>query len=136
MKRPKDRLNRVMVIGATPSGIAATNKLGELGIPVTLIDSEPDMDLKLSRSEWCLESVHGNGFRQRSPENVAAEMKLLKERYQIDRLRVVDDVDGISRSWLETWAQSAESMDAVIPFEALNELERQDIPLLDVRDSL
>ncbi|MBW1983304.1 MAG: FAD-dependent oxidoreductase [Deltaproteobacteria bacterium] len=56
MKRPKDRLNRVIVIGATPSGIAATNKLGELGIPVTLIDSEPDLDKKLNRSEWCLES--------------------------------------------------------------------------------
>jgi len=56
MKRPKDRLNRVMVIGATPSGIAATNKLGELGIPVTLIDSEPDLDKKLNRNEWRLES--------------------------------------------------------------------------------
>jgi len=56
MKRPKDRLNRVVVIGATPSGIAATNKLGELGIPVTLIDSEPDLNEKLSQSEWRLES--------------------------------------------------------------------------------
>lgn len=86
--------------------------------------------------EWCTEAVHGNGFRQRSPESVAAEMKMLKETYQIDRLRVVDDVDGISREWLEDWAETAEKMDAVIPFEALNELERQDIPLLDVRDSL
>ena len=86
--------------------------------------------------EWCQDAVHGNGFRQRSPQSVAAEMKLLKETYQIDRLRVVDDVDGLSRDWLEEWAQTAESLDAVIPFEALNELERQDIPMLDVRDSL
>jgi len=54
MKRPKDRLHRVLVIGATPAGIAATNKLGELGIPVTLIDSDPDLDKKLSRDEWRL----------------------------------------------------------------------------------
>jgi radical SAM superfamily enzyme YgiQ (UPF0313 family) len=86
--------------------------------------------------EWCQDAVHGNGFRQRSPQSVAAEMKLLKETYQIDRLRVVDDVDGLSREWLEEWAQTAESIDAVIPFEALNELQRQDIPMLDVRDSL
>jgi radical SAM superfamily enzyme YgiQ (UPF0313 family) len=86
--------------------------------------------------EWCRDAVHGNGFRQRSPQSVAAEMKLLKETYQIDRLRVVDDVDGLSRDWLEEWAQTAESIDAVIPFEALNELQRQDIPMLDVRDSL
>ena len=86
--------------------------------------------------EWCQDAVHGPEFRQRSPESVAAEMKFLKETYQIDRLRVVDDVDGIDRPWLEAWAKAAETQEAVIPFEALNDLERQDIPMLDVRDSL
>ncbi len=46
MKRPKDRLHKVIVIGATPAGIAATNKLGELGVPVTLVEREPDLDRK------------------------------------------------------------------------------------------
>jgi radical SAM superfamily enzyme YgiQ (UPF0313 family) len=86
--------------------------------------------------EWCETAVHGAGFRQRSPQSVAAEMKLLKESYDIDRLRVIDDVDGIEREWLEEWAEAAEGMDAALPFEALNDLRRQDIPLLDVRDSL
>ena len=86
--------------------------------------------------EWCRDAVHGNGFRQRSAENVAAEVKMLKETYAIDRLRVVDDVDGISREWLKEWAETAAAQDAVIPFEGLNELQRQDIPMLDVRDSL
>ena len=86
--------------------------------------------------EWCTEAVHGQEFRQRSPESVAAEMKVLKETYQIDRLRVVDDVDGVDRAWLAAWAQAAEEQDAVIPFEALNDLQRQDIPMLDVRDTL
>ena len=86
--------------------------------------------------EWCQDAVHGNGYRQRSPESVAAEIKLLKETYHIDRLRLVDDVDGLSREWISSWAEQAEAMDAVIPFEALNDLERQDIPMLDVRDSL
>lgn len=86
--------------------------------------------------EWCRDAVHGSDYRQRSPESVAAEMKLLRETYQIDRLRIVDDVDGISREWLTEWAETAVALDAAIPFEALNELERQDIPLLDVRDSL
>ena len=86
--------------------------------------------------EWCGDAVHGSDYRQRSPESVAAEMKLLRETYQIDRLRIVDDVDGISREWLAEWAETAVALDAAIPFEALNELERQDIPLLDVRDSL
>lgn len=86
--------------------------------------------------EWCQDAVHGNAFRQRSPQSVAAEVKLLQETYQIDRLRVIDDVDGFSREWLEAWTAAAVELDAVVPFEALNELERQDIPMLDVRDSL
>lgn len=52
MRTLKDRLHRVLVIGATPAGLAATNKLGEMGIPVTLIDTEPDLNDKLSREEW------------------------------------------------------------------------------------
>ena len=56
MKRPKDRLHKVIVIGATPAGIAATNKLGEMDIPVTLIDSHNDLDQTLSQEEWRLDS--------------------------------------------------------------------------------
>ena len=58
------------------------------------------------------------------------------ETYRIDRLRIVDDVDGFSRDWLVSWADTAEALDAVVPFEALNDLRRKDIPMLDVRDSL
>jgi radical SAM superfamily enzyme YgiQ (UPF0313 family) len=86
--------------------------------------------------DWCTEAVHGREFRQRSPESVAAQMKQLKETYQIDRLRVVDDVDGLSREWLEEWVETAVALNADIPFEALYDLERKDIPMLDVRDSL
>ena len=56
MTRQKERLYRVIVAGATPEGIAATNKLGELGIPVTLIDGDPDLDLKLAAEEYRLPS--------------------------------------------------------------------------------
>lgn len=86
--------------------------------------------------KWCQDAVHGQELRLRSPESVAAEMKALKEAYQVDRLRVVDDVDGLDREWLENWAEAAQAEDAAIPFEALYDLERKDIPMLDVRDTL
>jgi len=56
MRTPKDRLHRVLVVGANPAGIAATNKLGEMGIPVTLVDPDPDLDEKLANEEWRLTS--------------------------------------------------------------------------------
>jgi radical SAM superfamily enzyme YgiQ (UPF0313 family) len=85
---------------------------------------------------WCRESVHGDSLRLRSPQSVAQEVKSLLQRYRIDRLRLVDDVDGLDREWLEAWETAAQEIDAVLPFEALNDLERRDIPMLDVRDSL
>lgn len=56
MRNQKERLQKVCVIGATPAGIAATNKLGEMGIQVTLIDSDPDLNEKLSADKWRLPS--------------------------------------------------------------------------------
>lgn len=86
--------------------------------------------------EWCQESVHGTELRQRSPQSVVAEVKALMQRYDIDRLRLVDDVDGIKRVWLEEWARCAEDEEAVLPYEALYDVQRKDIPMLDIRDSL
>lgn len=56
MNEKKDRLHKVLVLGATPSGIAAVNKLGELGIPVTLVDRDADLDRKLGNEAWRLAS--------------------------------------------------------------------------------
>ncbi|MBB5349269.1 FAD-dependent oxidoreductase [Desulfoprunum benzoelyticum] len=56
MTREKERLQRVIVLGATPEGIAATNKLGELGVPVTLVDPAPDLHVKLSAEPYRLPS--------------------------------------------------------------------------------
>ncbi len=80
--------------------------------------------------EWCRDAVHGAGFRQRSPDSVAAEMKQLKDRYGVESIRLIDD------GWIEEWATEVDRLDAAISFEALNRLSRTDLPLLDVRDSL
>lgn len=85
---------------------------------------------------WCRDGVHGDGFRQRSPENVAMELRAIKDSYDVSSIRLVDDVDGIERAWLQDWASAAHDVDAAIPFEPLNRIARQDIPLLEVRDSL
>jgi len=86
--------------------------------------------------KWCADAVHGQDFRIRSVESVVTEVKSLMDTYNVDRLRVVDDVDGLDAQWIADWAAVSEKEDAVLPFEALYELERQDIPMLDIRDSL
>lgn len=86
--------------------------------------------------QWCQDSVHGSDLRIRSPENVVQEIKVLRDLYEFDRLRVVDDVDGLPRGWIKEWADIAQSENAQVPFEALNDLKSKDLPMLDVRDTL
>jgi NADPH-dependent glutamate synthase beta subunit-like oxidoreductase/NAD-dependent dihydropyrimidine dehydrogenase PreA subunit len=65
MRSTKERLQKVCVIGATPAGIAATNKLGELGIFVTLIDEAPDLNKKLASDTWRMPSGVSFNYAQR-----------------------------------------------------------------------
>ena len=65
MKRSKDRLQSVVIVGANPAGIAAANKLGELGIPVTLVEQEADLNLKLAARKWRLPSGAPFNFAHR-----------------------------------------------------------------------
>ena len=86
--------------------------------------------------QWCATGVHGHGLRQRSPGSVAAEVAEIATRFDVDRLRLIDDVDSLDRAWLETWASELEDRGTPLPYEALDELTRTDLPLLDVADSL
>lgn len=56
MKNIKNRLHSVLIVGATPAGVAAANKLGELGVPTTLVDNSTNLDQKLGAATYRLES--------------------------------------------------------------------------------
>ena len=85
---------------------------------------------------WCAAGVHGPGFRQRSAADVAAEVAELASAHDVGRLRLVDDVDGLDREWLVELARELEARGVPIPYEALYDLERTDLPLLEVQDTL
>jgi anaerobic magnesium-protoporphyrin IX monomethyl ester cyclase len=76
--------------------------------------------------KWCQKSVFGRSFRPRSPVSVAEEMRIIKERYHPDQLRIVDDVMGIDRDWVRTWHDAVLELDAVIPFECLSRVDLMD----------
>jgi len=75
---------------------------------------------------WCQKSVFGRSFRPRDPEAVAEEMRLVKEQYHPDQLRIVDDVMGIDREWVRTWHDAVLNRDATIPFECLSRVDLMD----------
>ena len=86
--------------------------------------------------EWCVDAVHGTEFRQRSPESVAAEVREIEERYGPESIRLVDDISGIDRDFFEQWSTEAERLETTTNFEPLSKVAIDDLPLLEVRDSL
>ena len=77
---------------------------------------------------WCAKPIWGQRYNARTPENVVAEMRWLKETYQPDHIWFVDDIMGLKPGWMARFAELVEQEDARIPFKSLN---RADLLLKD-----
>jgi anaerobic magnesium-protoporphyrin IX monomethyl ester cyclase len=69
---------------------------------------------------WCAKPIWGQRYNMRSPENVVAEMKWLKEKYNPDHIWFMDDILGLKPGWLERFATVLEAEDVHVPFKSLN----------------
>ena len=68
---------------------------------------------------WCAKPIWGQRYNARSPENVVAEIKWLKEQHHPDHLWFADDIFGLKPGWIERFAALLREADAVIPFKCL-----------------
>jgi anaerobic magnesium-protoporphyrin IX monomethyl ester cyclase len=65
---------------------------------------------------WCSKPVYGNTYHTRSPGNVVAEMRLLRERYAPDHFWFCDDILGLKSRWLVAWANAVAESGLATPF--------------------
>lgn len=65
---------------------------------------------------WCAKPVYGNTYHSRSPANVVAEIRLLRERYAPDHLWFCDDILGLKARWLAAWSEAMAREGLGIPF--------------------
>ena len=68
---------------------------------------------------WCAKPIWGQRYNSRSPENVVAEMKWLKENFAAEHIWFADDILGLKPNWIERFAALLREADAVIPFKCL-----------------
>ena len=68
------------------------------------------------RCNWCAKPLYGARYAQRSPANVADEMRRLKETIRPDHVWFADDIFGLSHRWIERFADEVRARDASIPF--------------------
>jgi radical SAM superfamily enzyme YgiQ (UPF0313 family) len=82
--------------------------------------------------KWCSTAVYGQSYRRRPANQVAEEMKMLKEQYSPDALWFVDDVFTVSHKWLLAFKEEVLKQDAVIPFECITRAERLNDEILQL----
>ncbi len=68
---------------------------------------------------WCAKPIWGQRYNSRSAENVAAEMKWLKENFAPDHIWFADDIFGLKPNWVEKFAELLRENDSAIPFKCL-----------------
>jgi radical SAM superfamily enzyme YgiQ (UPF0313 family) len=66
---------------------------------------------------WCAKPISGNRFQLRAPEEVAAEIRELKELFGVEHIWFGDDVFALDRHWVDAFARAVESSGEVVPFK-------------------
>lgn len=82
--------------------------------------------------KWCSTAVYGQSYRRRPAEQVAAEMKMLKQKYNPDAIWFVDDVFTISHKWLTAFHEEVVRQNAQIRFECITRAERLNAEILQL----
>jgi radical SAM superfamily enzyme YgiQ (UPF0313 family) len=82
--------------------------------------------------KWCSTAVYGQSYRRRPAEQVAAEMKMLKENYNPDVIWFVDDVFTVSHKWLLAFREEVLKQKVIIPFECITRAERLNDEILEL----
>lgn len=60
------------------------------------------------KCNWCAKPIYGNRYNTRSPQNVVAELKMLKYKYQFDHIWFCDDIFGLKPGWVNEFADLVE----------------------------
>ncbi|MEP7287347.1 MAG: radical SAM protein [Chloroflexota bacterium] len=69
---------------------------------------------------WCAKPIWGQRYNVRSPENVVAELKYIKELVNPDHIWFADDIFGLKPGWVQRFADLNEAAGVKIPFKSLN----------------
>jgi anaerobic magnesium-protoporphyrin IX monomethyl ester cyclase len=68
------------------------------------------------RCNWCAKPIWGNHYKQRSAQDVAAEMSYLKHTFKPDHIWLADDIFGFHVDWVTEFSEHLRTVDGSVPF--------------------
>lgn len=69
---------------------------------------------------WCAKPVYGQVYNSHSPEYIAGQVKLLKEKYSADHIWFCDDIFGLKPGWVKDFDEAVNKDNIKLPFKCLS----------------
>jgi anaerobic magnesium-protoporphyrin IX monomethyl ester cyclase len=69
------------------------------------------------KCNWCAKPIYGNRYNSRSPENVVAELKFLRSKFNFDHIWFCDDIFGLKPGWVNAFADLVEKENLQFKFK-------------------
>lgn len=69
------------------------------------------------KCNWCAKPIYGNRYNSRSPENVVAEIKYLKDRFDFAHIWFCDDIFGLKPGWVAQFALLMQEAQLVVKYK-------------------
>jgi len=69
------------------------------------------------KCNWCAKPIYGSRYNYRSPENVVAEIKFLKQYHHMDHIWFCDDIFGLRTDWVIRFSELLQQEKIVIRFK-------------------
>ncbi len=72
------------------------------------------------RCNWCAKPLYGQTYNSISPEKAAFQVKLLKEKYEVDHLWITDDIFGLKPNWIKSFSNELQKFNIKVPYKCLS----------------
>ena len=61
------------------------------------------------KCNWCAKPIYGNRYNARSPKNVVAELKWIRDNFGLDHVWFCDDIFGLKPGWVHEFSELTEA---------------------------
>ncbi len=72
------------------------------------------------KCNWCAKPLYGQTYNSISPEKAAYQVKLLKEKYEVDHLWITDDIFGLRPNWIKSFSNELQKLNIKVPYKCLS----------------
>ena len=72
---------------------------------------------------WCAKPIYGQVYHARSPENVVAELRHVREKIRADHIWFCDDIFGLKPDWIHEFSRAVKAEHLSLPFKCLSRVD-------------